>query len=253
MKRGTVPVMSRCLLAADLHSNARAFEAVLADAARGGGFDELWVLGDIVGYGPHPEECVRLVQGYPHVCVGGNHDLGVLGQIDLRRFNSDAASACLWTRGRLSTDTHAFLATLTLSVVEAPFLLVHGSPREPVWEYVFSEREARDMAAHFEATHCLVGHTHCPAAFRIDAGTTGSARAVLNGTVLDLSQGRYIINPGAVGQPRDGDPRAAYAILDREERTIVFHRVTYDVDGVVEAMLQAGLPERLAARLRVGL
>jgi diadenosine tetraphosphatase ApaH/serine/threonine PP2A family protein phosphatase len=245
--------MSRCLVAADLHSNAPAFEAVLADASRGRGFDELWVLGDIVGYGPHPEECIRLVQGYPHVCVGGNHDLGVLGRIDLRLFNSDAARACLWTRARLSTEAQAFLATLTLSLEQAPFLLVHGSPRDPVWEYVFSEREARDMAAHCDATHCLVGHTHRPAAFRMDACPTGSVRAVLDATVVELHEGRFIINPGAVGQPRDGDPRAAYAMLDREERTIVFRRVTYNVDGVVKAMLQGGLPEWLAARLRLGL
>lgn len=245
--------MSRCLLAADLHSNARAFETVLADASRGKGFDELWILGDIVGYGPDPEECIRLVQGYPHVCVGGNHDLGVLGQIELRRFNSDAARACLWTRGRLSTQAQAFLATLTLRLERAPFLLVHGSPRDPVWEYVFSEREAQDMVAHCDATHCLVGHTHRPAVFRMDGGPTGSMGAVLNRTVLELGEGRFIINPGAVGQPRDGDPRAAYAVLDREEGTIVFHRVAYDVDGAVEAMLQGGLPECLAARLRHGL
>ena len=244
--------MSRCLLVADLHSNARAFEAVLADASRGKGFDELWVLGDIVGYGPHPEECIRLVQSYRHVCVSGNHDLGVLGRIDLRRFNSDAASACLWTRDRLSTQAQQFLEMLTPSLEQSPFLLVHGSPRDPTWEYVFSEREAQDMAAHCSVTHCLVGHTHCPAALRMDGRLTGNIGAVLDGTVLELGQGRFILNPGAVGQPRDGDPRAAYAILDRDERTIVFRRMAYDVDCVVKAMLQGGLPERLAARLRHG-
>lgn len=246
-------VMSRCLLAADLHSNARAFEAVLADASRGRGFDELWVLGDIVGYGPYPEECIRLVQGYPHVCVGGNHDLGVLGRIDLRRFNPDAARACLWTRGRLSTQAQVFLSTLRLRLEQAPFLLVHGSPRDPVWEYVLSGRQAQGMAAHCEVMHCLVGHTHRPAVYRMDGGPMGSVGAVLNRTVLELGEGRFIINPGAVGQPRDGDPRAAYAILDREERTIVFHRVAYDVDGTADAMLQSGLPGGLAARLRHGL
>ena len=246
-------VMSRCLVAADLHSNARAFEAVLADAARGKGFDELWVLGDIVGYGPHPEECIRLVRDYPHVCVGGNHDLGVLGRIDLARFNPEAALACLWTRGRLSTEAHAFLRTLPLRLERAPFLLVHGSPRDPVWEYVLSEGEARDMPAYCEATHCLVGHTHRPAVYRMDGGPRGSMGAVVDGTVLELGGGHFIINPGAVGQPRDGDPRAAYAILDTEESMIAFHRVAYDVDGTTEAMRRGGLPEWLAARLHLGL
>ncbi len=246
-------VMSRCLVTADLHSNARAFEAVLADAARGKGFDELWVLGDIVGYGPHPEECIRLVRDYPHACVGGNHDLGVLGRIDLERFNSDAALACLWTRGRLSTEAEAFLGALTLRLERAPFLLVHGSPRDPVWEYVLSERVARDMPPYCEADHCLVGHTHRAAVYRMGGCPRGSMGAVLNGTVLEFGAEHLIINPGAVGQPRDGDPRAAYAILDREEGTIVFHRVAYDVEGTAEAMLRGGLPECLATRLHLGL
>lgn len=249
--RGIVPEsMARILVVADVHANLCALRAVLEDALCNGAVDAVWVLGDVVGYGPEPNECITLLNEHPLICVAGNHDLGVIGYVRLERFNVDAARACLWTRRHLSACSSRFLAGLPLRRSAGSFLLVHGSPRDPTWEYVTSESHARLLAPWCEQDHCLVGHTHRPLAARLETrtlrpGVGTSARA------LQLRE-RYMINPGSVGQPRDGDPRAAYVILNPEAATASFHRVSYDVGSVAEAVERSGLPLSLARRLHVG-
>ena len=245
--------MARCLVVADIHSNLAAFDAVLQDARCHGGFDELWVLGDIVGYGPDPAGCIGRVREHAHVCVAGNHDLGVVGSIEVSAFNSDAARACLWTRTVLDSGDIGFLEDLPLTMVRSGFLLVHGSPRAPVWEYVFSALQVKEvMRGVRDARHVLVGHTHSPSLFVVsEDGNAGSYR-VEDGMVVALDAARLLINPGAVGQPRDGDPRAAYAVYDDATGSVSFHRVEYDVDAVDDAMRSHGLPAWLGSRLHVG-
>ncbi|HAM46072.1 MAG TPA: metallophosphoesterase [Propionibacteriaceae bacterium] len=243
--------MGRSLLLADVHANLRALEAVLLDARRGDGFDSIWMLGDLVGYGPEPDECVARLREHPLVCVAGNHDLGVVGDIDLSRFNPDAATACLWSRRRLSASSIRFLRELPLEYHLPPFLLVHGSPRDPVWEYVVSPGDALLLASFCDETHCLTGHTHRSCAYRMVAGPALASTSGLLGLEVVLD-GRLIINPGAVGQPRDGDPRAAYAVLDSDAKTVTFRRVAYDVCGTAADMLRNGLPVALARRLHAG-
>ena len=240
--------MGRSLLLADIHANLRALDAVLQDAWLGGGFDSVWVLGDVVGYGPEPDECVSRLREYPLLCVAGNHDLGAVGSIDLRRFNPDAAAACLWSRRRLSASSLLFLRELPLERRVPPFLLVHGSPRDPVWEYVSSPEDALLVGASCVETHCLAGHTHRPCVLDM---IVGSVPALIDAAGVALV-GRLFINPGAVGQPRDGDPRAAYAVLDSDAGVVSFHRVVYDVRGTADDMMRNGLPVALAWRLHTG-
>ncbi len=232
---------------ADVHSNLRALTAVIDDALRLGGFDSIWMLGDVVGYGPEPNECIALLQTQSLVCVAGNHDLGVAGRIDLSQFNPVAAEACLWTRGRLSASSSQFLGELTERCARESFVLVHASPREPIWEYVTSAVQARQLAAYCEKTHCLVGHTHSPLALSMLETEVPFRDGLLQAGKV-LLRGRLIINPGGVGQPRDGDPRAAYGILDMSAGTFSFHRVKYDVTGTVRAIHRSGLPSSLARR-----
>lgn len=240
--------MGRSLLLADVHANLRALDAVLQDARLGGGFGGVWVLGDVVGYGPEPDECVARLREYPLVCVAGNHDLGVAGSIDLRRFNPDAAAACAWSRRRLSASSLRFLRELPLELHVPPFHLVHGSPGDPVWEYVSSPEDALRAGAFCVETHCLAGHTHWP---RVLDMVAGSVTPSTSGCGVALV-GRLFINPGAVGQPRDGDPRAAYAVLDDDAGVVSFHRVAYDVRGTADDMVRNGLPVALAWRLHTG-
>lgn len=240
------------MVLADIHANARALRAVLRDAAAGGPVGTVWVLGDIVGYGAEPNECIELLCGYAHVCVAGNHDLGAIGRADLSLFNADAAAACAWTKARLSSISVEFLSALAARAKAPPFLLVHGSPAGPTWEYVVSAARARELSTWCSLPHCLVGHTHVPAAFRMDAGSTTRAGVEVANGMLSLRDGRFLVNPGSVGQPRDGDPRAAYAAVDVDDLTVHFHRVAYDVAAAAASIVNAGLPEMLAARLRVG-
>jgi diadenosine tetraphosphatase ApaH/serine/threonine PP2A family protein phosphatase len=240
--------MGRSLLLADVHANLRALDAVLQDAGLGGGFDSVWVLGDVVGYGPEPDECVARLREYPLVCVAGNHDLGAAGSIDLRTFNPDAAAACLWSRRRLSASSLLFLRELPLELRVPPFLLVHGSPRDPVWEYVTSSEDAVRAGSFCVETHCLAGHTHLPRVLDMVADSV-PPRIPEAGVGL---AGRLFINPGAVGQPRDGDPRAAYAVLDGDAGVVSFHRVAYDVRRTADDMVRGGLPVALAWRLHTG-
>jgi len=242
----------RLLLISDIHANLAAFETVLEDAPP---YDKVWCLGDMVGYGPDPNECIELLRALPHVCVAGNHDWAVLGKLDIEDFNPDAQYACLWTREQLTPDNREYLDNLPVSLIEEEFTLVHGSPRQPIWEYILYPSVAKANFAHFSTQICLVGHTHAPVIFRFrphdpDAPCE-SFLPSLDGP-MPLGSDRLIINPGSVGQPRDGDARASYVILDTEAMTLEYHRVIYPVKVTQERMIEHGLPPRLIARLSYG-
>ena len=237
---------------ADIHANLNAFEAVLDDIEGRGGVDEIWCLGDIVGYGPDPHDCIELLRQYKHVCVAGNHDWAAIGKISTADFNPDAALACQWTAGQLTERDIRYLEKLPLEIDKDSFKLVHGSPREPIWEYVISPSIARENFNFFRSPYCLVGHSHVPFVFREEDGSCTSSRLVDN-VGLAVGESRLILNPGAVGQPRDGDPRASYAIYDSESRIVRLHRIPYDVIITQDRMMEKGLPIRLAVRLKQGM
>jgi len=241
-----------CLLLSDIHSNLEAFEAVLADA---GPVDEVWCLGDVVGYGPDPNACVELLRSLPHLCIAGNHDWATLGRLDLREFNPDARQANLWNRKQLTPANLAYLEALPEMLVQGPFTLVHGSPRHPIWEYIIYPSTALANFRHYETPYCLVGHTHTPVIFRLtnDQGREGCETLSLpsNG-LLRLGPERLIINPGSVGQPRDGDPQASYALLDTETLVLEYRRIPYPVEKTQAKMMEHDLPLRLAVRLGYG-
>jgi len=240
----------RVLVVSDIHSNLHALEAVLEDA---GEFDILWSLGDVVGYGPRPNDCIARLEEYHHLAIPGNHDWGVLGKIDLSDFNRDARIANLWTRERLIPSSRSYLETLPETIVEQDFTLAHGSPRHPIWEYLFHVEIARINFQYFETRICLVGHTHVPVIFWLRSDTSRCEIVPMPENVrVQLAEGRYIINPGSVGQPRDGDPRAAYMLIDTETLVIEPRRVAYDIAQTQEEMRQAGLPARNIARLDLG-
>lgn len=236
---------------ADIHSNHVALEAVVADAGRQSDFDEIWCLGDVVGYGPDPGECIEFVRSSVAVCVAGNHDLAASGATDTSSFNPYAAKAITWTRQHLAEEDRQYLANLPRRLEKDEFTIVHGSPREPVWEYVLSREFAGENFAAFRTGYCLVGHTHVPAAF---AETAPFARTLRleEGSALALAGRRVILNPGSVGQPRDGDPRAGYAVIDTEKRQFTLRRVAYDIESVQRRMKDQGLPPILIARLATG-
>jgi diadenosine tetraphosphatase ApaH/serine/threonine PP2A family protein phosphatase len=236
---------------ADIHANLRAFEAVLEDIDGMGGAEEIWCLGDIIGYGPDPHECLELLRQHRHLCVAGNHDWAAIGKIDVSDFNPDAAAANIWTSAQLSQEDREYLENLPLRLSQGGFTLVHGSPREPIWEYVLSPISARDNFAHFDTPYCLIGHSHVPFLFEAGAAKTPAILKELP-SQLHLGQKRLIINPGGVGQPRDGDPRASYTLYDSQTKTIHHRRIPYDIAATQRKMLDLGLPPRLADRLSLG-
>ena len=240
----------RYAILADIHGNLDAFHSVLQDIAARGGVDELWCLGDIVGYGPEPSACLALLREYSHICVAGNHDWAAAGRIDTADFNPDAAAACKWTAGQLSSADREYLQALPLTATRGEFTLAHGSPRDPLYEYIFSAVSAAENLQSFGTTYCLVGHTHVPAVF---SDSEVVCRKASLPPVLQLGGGRLIVNPGGVGQPRDGDPRAGYAIYDEAEQVIYSYRISYDIVAVQDKMRRGGLPVYLSERLSEGL
>jgi diadenosine tetraphosphatase ApaH/serine/threonine PP2A family protein phosphatase len=225
--------------------------AVLDAAGAHGGYDEVWCLGDVVGYGPDPSECISFVREKCSLCVAGNHDLAVAGVIGTEDFNEDAAQAVLWSRAQLTPGEKDYLAGLPLRVEHGRFTLVHGSLRDPVWEYVWSPQGAEGSLAVLNTGFCLVGHTHIPALYAEGGKGAGVEElAVLENAAL--GDRRCLLNPGAVGQPRDGDPRASFVIIDTEARTFSLLRTPYDVRGVQNRMRERGLPGRLIERLPLG-
>jgi predicted phosphodiesterase len=236
---------------ADIHANLTALEAVLEDISQKGGADGFWSLGDLVGYGPDPSECIALAQKLKFVSVAGNHDWAAIGKINTREFNRDADFSARWTTRQLDKEDRRFLDSLPLSLEKGDFTLVHGSPREPIWEYVLSSFIAKTNLAYFKTPYCLIGHSHLPQIYECDEYCLQSE--ITEGTEIHLRKNRIIINPGGIGQPRDGDPRSSYAIYDSETGTIAFYRVEYDIRLVQERMKKKGLPEGLISRLRYGM
>lgn len=242
----------RHLILADIHANFTALEAVVSSARTQGAFASIWCLGDIVGYGPDPSECIALLRNHEHLAVAGNHDLAAAGRLGTTEFNTDAAVAITWTTRHLSPTDLSFIDTLPLTTITGPFTLVHGSPRQPIWEYLLGPDEALENFNDFNTPYCLVGHTHAPVLFEETGPTYCLARTPNEGERFPLGKQRFIFNPGGVGQPRDGDPRAAYAIYDSGTATICYHRQSYDIAAVQRRMAKAGLPQRLIHRLSKG-
>jgi len=243
----------RILIISDIHANLVALETVLADA---GAYDAVWCLGDLVGYGPNPNECVERVRALLGLkCLVGNHDKAVLGEIDLYAFNGDARAALAWTQSVVSPGNLAYLRALPEQEQYGDFTLVHGSPRQPVWEYILDRFIAQENFPFLQTSFCLVGHTHMPVIYR-QHGPDGECREESPDYSRPLSLrdggGRLIINPGSVGQPRDNNPQAAYALLDPDTSLWEYRRVPYDVMATQSRMRTASLPERLVARLEYG-
>jgi len=241
----------RVAVISDIHGNLHALEAVLAaidDAA----VDAVWCLGDVVGYGPRPNECVDAVRARADLSLLGNHDLGVLGRIDLAEFSPDAAEAARWTRSILGEDERTFLEGLEPEARRDGAELFHASPRDPVWEYVLSEHVARAAFAASTAPIVLVGHSHVALALLLQtAGEVEGGLAPADASFA-LAAGRWLLNPGSVGQPRDGDPRSAWLLLDTTAGEASFRRTSYEVERTQAEIHKAGLPPALAVRLASG-
>jgi len=238
----------RILVLSDIHANFAALDAVL-DAAPA--VDETWVTGDIVGYGPEPDAVVECLRERRVIAVRGNHDAAAVGGDEIDYFNEDARRAMLWTRGVISDNTRVWLAALPERVVREGFTLAHGSPRDPIWEYVTTVPVARASFDAMATHHGVIGHTHRPAAFLNDDGVL-SLMAPAAGSVLTFGTRRVLLNAGSVGQPRDGINMAAWMTLDTHAGTVTWQRTPYDIASVQAAMRRAALPEFLRDRLAYG-
>jgi diadenosine tetraphosphatase ApaH/serine/threonine PP2A family protein phosphatase len=240
----------RVLVISDIHANLTALDAVIADA---GVVDAAWCLGDLVGYGPDADECIARVRGLANLsCLLGNHDAAVLGQIDVEAFNAEARASIEWLKANLTAESSAFLQSLPDKVEIDEVTLTHGSPRNPVWEYILDTRVARINFERFETPYCFVGHTHLPVVYSTRDNQSPIRLVIPDSHQVVTMAPRMIFNPGSVGQPRDRDPRAAYAIYDSEKSIFEFHRVEYDISAVQTRIITAGLPERHALRLMEG-
>jgi predicted phosphodiesterase len=260
----------RVLILSDIHGNFVALETVLSAAQ--GNFDTIWCLGDMVGYGPRPNECVDLIRERASLCVMGNHDWAVLGRegVTVEDFNPHARQAVLWARDKLSPANRSYLEGLPSVPIRPPghekILITHASPREPVWEYILTPSIALENFAVFDEAICLVGHTHKPAIYRWRLSTGDEGRNGYHPVTVDYLQPqagqavhlatsstqRLIVNPGSVGQPRDNDARAAYAILELDTHAWCYERVAYPIELTQGQMREAGLPKRLIDRLSFG-
>ncbi|MCO5316104.1 MAG: metallophosphatase family protein [Solirubrobacterales bacterium] len=243
----------RVAVISDIHANLPALNAVLADVEKSGA-DEIWCLGDAVGYGARPRQCLELLLDRCEICLSGNHDLAATGKIDISVFSPGAARAAIWTREELGNEGLALLEQLGGSSSEREGIGVyHASPRDPVWEYVVDSELAADNIGFQPQRISLIGHSHLALYFtRVDETSRVSAVLAPEGTERDLEFGKWLINPGSVGQPRDGDPRAAWALLDLDSSRVEFRRTGYPVAEAAAAILDAGLPPELADRLFEG-
>jgi len=241
----------RVLVISDVHANLTALEAVLADA---GPVDETWCLGDVVGYGPDPNEVVERLRDLPNLtCILGNHDVAVLGQMDHAVFNTEARKSLLWQKKSVTPSNMSYLEGLPRNAIErADVTLVHGSPRDPVWEYILNTLVARLNFDAFKTPYCLVGHSHIQCMFQLDLNRDRISLEVPHPGEMHQLTPRAILNPGSVGQPRDRDPRSAFAIYDSQTFIWQPRRVKYDVSAVQERIRAAGLPEKHALRLAEG-
>ena len=243
--------MTKVLVISDVHANLNALEAVLADAGK---VNDVWCLGDIAGYGPDPNECIERLQALPKLtCMMGNHDYAAIGDMDLETFNADAKKAILWQRNVLTETSKDFLRTLSPElVVHGNVSLVHGSPRDPIWEYIMNTLAARISLSYFKTPWCFVGHSHFQAIFQYHADRDDMTIEMPRSAEPYAMNERAIFNPGSVGQPRDRDARAAYAIFDPRAKTWEPRRVEYNIKAVQERILAVGLPPRHAERLAGG-
>jgi diadenosine tetraphosphatase ApaH/serine/threonine PP2A family protein phosphatase len=241
----------RIAVLSDIHANRQAFEAVLAEVGSAG-VDEVWCLGDVVGYGADPDACCELVRANCDLSLVGNHDLAVRGDISIHEFSRGAAVAAEWTREVIRPDHLEWLRSLEPQLLDREVGLYHASPRDPVWEYVLSTLLA-DLCLDVQRHRvCLIGHSHVALAFQRREGETATGEVRPADTQLDLADSEWLVNPGSVGQPRDGDPRAAWLVLDTGERTATYRRTPYDVARAAAAIRAARLPDSLAERLEYG-
>ncbi len=241
----------RVAIVSDIHGNRHAFEAVL-EAVAASDCQELWCLGDLVGYGADPDACVDLARAHAAVCLAGNHDLGVCGRLPLEDFSRGAALAARWTQETIAAPTRDYLTELEPQSDDEKVGLYHASPRDPVWEYVLSALQAElclDAQGHRVS---LIGHSHVALSFWRMPGESATGQTRAADEELELSVGEWLINPGSVGQPRDGDPRAAWLELDLDGWSAAYRRVDYDIDGAAAAIRGARLPDSLAERLYYG-
>jgi diadenosine tetraphosphatase ApaH/serine/threonine PP2A family protein phosphatase len=239
----------RVAVLSDIHSNIVALDAVLSHA---GNVDAIWQLGDVVGYGPEPDAVVTRLAELDAMGVRGNHDAAAIGGPEIDWFNPEARAAVEWTRDTMTDATRRWLIDLPETRIVDDVLLVHGSPRDPLREYVMDRDVAEQNLAVQGTDHALHGHTHVPVAWMATPDRVALVQ-VADTSAVELGGYRTLINPGSVGQPRDGDPRAAYLVLDTELGRVTWHRVAYDIARVQTGMRSVGLPERLAARLSFGL
>jgi diadenosine tetraphosphatase ApaH/serine/threonine PP2A family protein phosphatase len=239
----------RYAVLSDIHGNLEALRAALADARSVA--DTVLCLGDVVGYGADPGPCLETLVERAVAITAGNHEYGVAGRLDLGWFNRHARAAAEWTRERLDDDCRAYLGALPLVAQVGDATLVHASPARPEeWPYLVDAEDGYEAFAAFDTRLCFVGHSHRPRAWSV--GSSGPDH-VARPTDITLETGRrYIVNVGSVGQPRDGDPRAAYALWDADARRVTIRRVAYDVQGARRKILAAGLPTFLADRLAAG-
>ena len=241
----------RALIVSDIHSNLEALESVLRHAGQNGGFDRVWCLGDMVGYGPDPSACLQRLRSYDLAAVAGNHDYAAAGVIDAADFNGAAFTAIRWTAGQINDEEFKYLAGLPTTWLQPPFTLVHGSLRSPIVEYLTHPSQAVASLELLTTDYCLVGHSHYPFVCRENGGMP-LFLPLPDSDPLVLGQERCIINPGSVGQPRDRDTRASYAVFDDGALTIEHHRVEYDRPATQSKMREAGLPQYLIDRLDHG-
>jgi len=242
----------RILVISDIHANYTAFEAVLQHSD--GDWDFVWCLGDVVGYGPDPNECVERLKTLPQLCLAGNHDWAALNRLDIRTFNPDARRAVEWTQATLTAQNTKFLEALPVTFVIGEYTLVHASPREPIWEYILEPLVAALNFPHFETPYCFVGHTHQPVIYTLmdEDGDTRSALPQYSQPHA-LNGREQMIDPGSSGQPRDQQPKGAYGILDMSSGVFEHRRIPYDIQAVQSRMMRYSLPRRLITRLEHGL
>ena len=241
----------KVLLISDIHANIIALNAVLNDA--GPFLDAVWCLGDLVGYGPEPDACINRIRTLPNVsCLMGNHDAAVSGLRNIEKFNDDAELAVLVTRSIITPHSNEYLKNLPETIETETAILAHGSPRNPIWEYIMDSLTAKMALAFIEKDLAFVGHTHLPVCFIYDKKADKMTKKILKHNEKIQLHDKMVLNPGSVGQPRDHDPRASYGILDLSENTWEIHRVEYDIPAVQKRILEVGMPEKHAVRLAEG-
>jgi diadenosine tetraphosphatase ApaH/serine/threonine PP2A family protein phosphatase len=238
-------------IVSDIHGNRHALEAVLADIAQTDA-SRLWCLGDVVGYGADPNDCCTIVRDHAAICLAGNHDLAVTGDLPLDEFSRGAALAARWTQEVLDPGHREWLASLAPQDEEEGVGLFHASPRDPIWEYVLSTLLAELCFDAVPHQLSLIGHSHVALAFVRREGEPATGQARRGGDEEALDGARWLVNPGSVGQPRDGDARAAWLLLDLDARSVQWRRTEYDVAGAAAAIRSARLPDSLADRLQYG-